>query len=51
MTKAESGQMHSQTLKQPSKFKLFALHLNKWQLIFFSVHSSLAAVCRQGDKK
>lgn len=34
MTKAESGQMHSQTLKQPSKFKLFALHFNKWRLIF-----------------
>lgn len=34
MTKAESGQMHSQTLKLPSKFKLFALHFNKWRLIF-----------------
>lgn len=37
MTEAESGQMHSQTLKQPSKFKLlcvFALHFNKWWLIF-----------------
>lgn len=34
MTKAESGQMRSQTLKQPSKFKLFTLHFNKWHLIF-----------------
>lgn len=38
MTKAESGQMHSSTLKQPSKFKLFALTRTG---SFFLTHFSL----------